>query len=98
MGEAQSTPNRPGAFPDGAVLEKCIGLRALIDHGSRDNHHLFGRSVCLLDGNSRVADYSLGNSKKRKHNPGREIPLGVLAGDGDHFQTAIRASPYVVVT
>ena len=27
-----------------------------------------------------------------------KIPLGRLASDGDHFQTAIKASPYVVVT
>jgi hypothetical protein len=78
--------------------DECIGLRALIDHGSRDNRHLFGRIGCLLGGNSRVAGCSLGNSKSANTIQVAKIPLGVLAGDGDHFQTVIRASPYVVVT
>lgn len=100
---SQLSGRRSGIFPSRRQyardpVNECIALRALIDHGSRDNRHLFGRIVCLLDGNSRVADHSLGNSKSANPIQVAKIPLGVLAGAGHHFQTAIRASPYVVVT
>jgi hypothetical protein len=78
-------------------VEEWFALLALIDHGSWDNRAICSVAMCV-DGNSRVADYSLGNTKSANTMQVAKIPLGVLAGDGDHFQTAIRASPYVVVT